>query len=538
MQDFKVTLNECYKICSRYEKKLPGYEDEDLFWEFSDDLVNMAYLIALSDGSVDVSEVTTINSTFNILYDPIMLMKRYGMDYISEDSFLQKIPQSIIKVAKIEKEENFGAECFLKDTRMLYQAMKVFGNIIINCDGERLGFQVVLHRFFIDKIKNYILKIEKEDNILDINNNSKEKVFETEGMNKIILRLPEKSIKDADVKTSEKISQEKFNREQQTLMQIPIEKTIYNSIAQNDRVYEKYASEDSLSEQDISRSHNETGMPDMKKINELLHKVDGLTGLNMVKKEIHNMVNLLLVRKMREKQGLKIPPVSMHLVFAGNPGTGKTTIARMIAEIYKCLGLLETGQLVETDRSGIVAGYMGQTAERVQEIADSAMGGVLFIDEAYTLTVGKNDGDFGQEAIDTLLKIMEDRRENFMVIVAGYTDKMERFLDSNPGLRSRFSKYIFFNDYSIDELYEIFEKYCKEQDYTLAPGLADKVKDIINEMKNEKGEAFGNAREIRNYFERVISNQANRIMSLHNTLNDMDKENSAVDLVTITEGDL
>ena len=148
----------------------------------------------------------------------------------------------------------------------------------------------------------------------------------------------------------------------------------------------------------------------------------------------------------------------MHLVFAGNPGTGKTTIARMIAEIYKCLGLLETGQLVETDRSGIVAGYMGQTAERVQEIADSAMGGVLFIDEAYTLTVGKNDGDFGQEAIDTLLKIMEDRRENFMVIVAGYTDKMEKFLDSNPGLRSSFSKYIFFNVYSIDELNELFEK--------------------------------------------------------------------------------
>jgi SpoVK/Ycf46/Vps4 family AAA+-type ATPase len=185
--------------------------------------------------------------------------------------------------------------------------------------------------------------------------------------------------------------------------------------------------------------------------------------------------------------------------------------------------------MIETDRAGLVAGYMGQTAEKVTEVAQSAMGGVLFIDEAYTLSNSK-EGDFGQEAIDTLLKIMEDHRDNLIVIVAGYTDRMAEFLDSNPGLRSRFNKYIHFEDYTGEELLEIFRKYCAEQDYRLEEGLEEKLLLKITTMKMESGDNFGNARTMRNYFEKVISNQANRIM--HQSGMSMDGDMDALVLIT------
>lgn len=250
---------------------------------------------------------------------------------------------------------------------------------------------------------------------------------------------------------------------------------------------------------------------DMKQI---LKEIDSMIGLDGVKKEINNLVNLLVIRKLREERGLKQPVMSNHLVFTGNPGTGKTTIARKIAEIYKCLGILEKGHLVETDRAGMVAGYMGQTAEKVTALADKAMGGILFIDEAYTLSSYKSEGDFGQEAIDTLLKIMEDRRDNLVVIVAGYPKPMEEFLDSNPGLRSRFNKYIKFEDYTAGQLFEIFKMMCMEQDYKADEKTLELVLLKIGRMVANGGENFANAREVRNYFEQVISRQANRIMNL------------------------
>ena len=211
---------------------------------------------------------------------------------------------------------------------------------------------------------------------------------------------------------------------------------------------------------------------------------------------------------------MKQPDINLHLVFSGNPGTGKTTVARLLAKIYKQLGVVSEGQLIEVDRSNLVAGYVGQTATKTMEVIDSAMGGILFIDEAYTLIKEGDEKDFGQEAVDTLLKRMEDDRDNFIVIVAGYTEKMEKFVNSNPGLKSRFNKYIFFKDYTGKELYKIFESMCSKQEYEPDEEAAEYIKEYLTRRAEAHEENFANAREVRNYIERCISRQATRIVAI------------------------
>jgi Holliday junction resolvasome RuvABC ATP-dependent DNA helicase subunit len=250
------------------------------------------------------------------------------------------------------------------------------------------------------------------------------------------------------------------------------------------------------------------------KLEALLEKFNALTGLGSVKHQVNSLVNLIKVQKMREKQGMKTTSVSKHMVFMGNPGTGKTTVARMLAEIYKYLGVLRKGQLIEVDRSGLVRGYVGQTATRVQEVVEEALGGILFIDEAYTLTVNKGEGDFGQEAVDTLLKAMEDHRSDLIVIVAGYTDLMDAFLESNPGLRSRFSNFVHFEDYTAEELMEILKRNLTEQDYWLSPDAEIRAMEMLRERVAHKPENFANARDVRNFMEHAISNHASRIVKL------------------------
>ena len=272
----------------------------------------------------------------------------------------------------------------------------------------------------------------------------------------------------------------------------------------------------------------EEEVPPPEKIEDLRAELDSYIGLGEIKREVNNLINMATVFQRRKENDLPNTDFSLHMVFTGNPGTGKTMIARLMARIYHSLKILSKGQLVEVDRSGLVAGYVGQTAIKTQKVIQSALGGVLFIDEAYALN-GRRENDFGQEAIDTILKAMEDHRDDLVVIVAGYDELMERFIHSNPGLESRFNRYLHFDDYTTDEMVGIFKLQCKKGCYTLAEGAEQEVRDFIAD-ENGDGITFGNARGVRNLFEQILTEQANRLAKLDTFTRE--------DLMTITVEDV
>ncbi len=246
------------------------------------------------------------------------------------------------------------------------------------------------------------------------------------------------------------------------------------------------------------------------KASDPLNELHGLIGLSEVKEEVTALSNFVKIQQERENKGMKSVGMSYHCVFTGNPGTGKTTVARILAAIYKNLGVLKKGHLIETDRSGLVAEYVGQTAIKTNKIIDSALDGVLFIDEAYSLVQGGSN-DYGQEAISTLLKRMEDDRDRLIVILAGYSEDMKRFIDSNPGLQSRFSRYIHFSDYNSDELAKIFMINVENNQYKLNDEGCQLLSQILNFAVDHKDKNFGNGRFVRNLFEKTIQNQASRL---------------------------
>ncbi|PKL15599.1 MAG: AAA family ATPase [Spirochaetae bacterium HGW-Spirochaetae-5] len=265
-------------------------------------------------------------------------------------------------------------------------------------------------------------------------------------------------------------------------------------------------------------------------IEQVMERINALVGMENIKEEIKSFINFVSIRTERDKRQLPVTPLSLHAVFYGPPGTGKTTIARLLGRVYKALGLLSSGHLVETDRAGLVAGYVGQTAIKTDEMVMKAKDGVLFIDEAYTLAPENSANDFGRESIDTILKRMEDMREGFAVIAAGYTDEMERFINSNPGLKSRFSRYFYFDHYAPEELIKIFNIFAENVEFKLSSEAEIKLKDLITFFYSKKNRSFGNARFVRNVFDKIVQNQADRLAKITALTNEL--------LCEITEEDI
>jgi len=290
----------------------------------------------------------------------------------------------------------------------------------------------------------------------------------------------------------------------------------------------KPAEDKTVTAKPVEQGNMEETLEPPEDINDLKAELNSYIGLPGIKREVNNLINMATVHKLREKHGLPTMDMSLHMVFTGNPGTGKTMIARLMARIYRSLGILSKGQLVEVDRSGLVAGYVGQTATKTTEVIQKALGGVLFIDEAYALN-NESQNDFGQEAIDTLLKAMEDNRDDLVVIVAGYDKLMEDFVHSNPGLESRFNRYLHFDDYSVDEMVDIYKMQMGKGKYTITEAGEAAVKEYIQASKTHLI-SFGNARGVRNIFERTLVAQSNRLASL---------EDITVEaLTTITDADV
>lgn len=503
----KEESRQMYELCIRRAKSIgrASYIMSkgvvDLVESYKDDMLHFLVWLTYADGEASEQEIEYINSLTGMQFYPKLLAQYATNSELKTEKLLEQPPRSLEAFVR----SNIGAETGeisnqYYDLVMLYvTTFNYIGNDLIACNEDIKTSEVAALGAYIDMLR---------ESIDEINGNiTNEKPT--------IEYTPSKNAKNKEPSEfTGYIRMTTFDEEKN--VEEKIEKRGENTISPKESGI-KYSLDESkkIQNNDESDEKVENSSVDMSAIDleKLMEELNSLTGMKSVKTEVNNLVNLLKVCEMRKKKGLKVPPTTNHLVFLGNPGTGKTTVARILSKIYHNLGILSKGHLVEVDRSGLVAGYMGQTGEKVMEVVEQAKGGVLFIDEAYALASNKQDGDFGQEAIDILNKAMEDYRDDLIVIAAGYHDEMQAFLDANPGLRSRFNKTIDFPNYSADELVEIIKNRAGRMDYEFDETALEFIEDKFEKTLANPPQNFGNARSVRNYLEKAIRNQANRLVS-------------------------
>ena len=481
---------------------------------FFTDMLNFLIYLAYADGRLNKEEFRYINMLMNLNFTEEG-MRRYAEDWgLMTESIKERRPLSLEPFVRSDIGPETGElSSQYYDLTMLYvSTFNYIGTDLISCNNGTTNGELESLSSYIEMLKRNIEEIREKmaaykPTIAFKSGSSVRKEELPDYSDEEMLEYQEDLISgDRILKDTNKASGE-LGREYKTLQLR--DKEISRQLD------EAVKSSASVSAKAESKAEGQAATAvDVDEINigNLLAELNSLIGMESVKHEINNLVNLLKICKIRQEKGLQLPPTTNHMVFLGNPGTGKTTVARILSKIYKGLGILSKGHLVEVDRSGLVAGYMGQTAEKVMEVVEEAKGGILFIDEAYALSSNKQDGDFGQEAIDILNKAMEDYRDDLIVIAAGYHDEMQDFLDANPGLRSRFNRTIRFPDYTAEELVVIMTNRATKLDYHFSEEALDFVKHKFEKTLQFPPNNFGNARSVRNYLDRVINNQANRLV--------------------------
>lgn len=541
-----IVKEECqvmYDLCMRRAASI-GHADYvrtngkiDLQGNFRTDMLNFLVYLAYSDGSVSKEEIKYINTLMGYQFHDRMMYDYAERWDLRSERLLENPPLSLEAFVR----SNIGPETgeisnSYYDLITLYiTTFHYIGNDFIACNEdtrqgevEALSAYVDMLRLNVDRIKSIIQEYKPTIEFKPGSKVKQEDRPEYAPHNTWDNEMSDRAMGDLGTPKF-RLSRDKSDKtEEKTELNTNTNRGYgYNDFAADDEYSDRRKKVASREDENAKEIIDATNTGDLEA---LLKELNDLTGMDSVKREVNNLVNLLRICKLREEKGLQLPPTTNHLVFLGNPGTGKTTVARILSKIYHGLGVLSKGHLVEVDRSGLVAGYMGQTGEKVMEVVEKAKGGVLFIDEAYALSSGKQEGDFGQEAVDILNKAMEDYRDDLIVIAAGYHDEMQDFLDANPGLRSRFNRTIEFPNYSADELVTILKNRATKLDYNFSEDALAYMQAEFERVLACPPNNFGNARSARNYLERAINNQANRLVS--------SAELNADELMTITVDDL
>lgn len=531
----KENSRKMYDLCMKRARSIGHAEyvrtdgRVDLSHTFRTDMLNFLVYLAYSDGSVNKEEIKYINLLLGTQFNEYTIRDYADNWGLRSESIKEHPPRSLDPFVRsnIGPETGEISDSYYDLLQLYVTTFNYIGNDLIACNEEVASVEV-------DALSSYIMMLT--ENIEEIRGNIQEykpTIAFKPGSTVKQEEKPSFSYRDdlKDVYTHAKqqpeaagdgMAEDRIYRAPESSFKFGLRRES-SRLDEREDVFDMEPQQPNTEGNEKKQEQTKNGIgtqnkPDYKTeldVDSLLRSLNDLTGMQSVKTEINNMINLLKICKIRQENGLQTPPVTNHLVFLGNPGTGKTTVARILAKIYHGLGVLSKGHLVEVDRAGLVAGYMGQTSEKVMEVIEKAKGGILFIDEAYALANG-HDGDFGQEAIDILNKAMEDNREDLIVIAAGYHDEMQDFLDANPGLRSRFNRTIEFPNYTASELVEILCNRAASLDYTLTEDAVAYIKDSFEHVLACPPDNFGNARSARNYLDRVIHNQANRLVMENN----------------------